>query len=135
MSRRLLAGRFEQRGQFESEGLAAKWIKLEDQTIRPGGGKKGKEFIYPHLLGLIELEIRIAGFQAGELIIHLQTGEFQETEGLFPDLDIRSADDHCHLVIDAAGPADFQAAVKMADTEHMLTIVEDFHGQADSWML
>ena len=42
-------------------------------------------------------------------------------------VDFRAADDHGHLVIGAAGPADFEAAVKVAESEHMLAVIDDFH--------
>ena len=135
----LLMARFfeweQQRSQLESESFAAERVELENEAVGSGRCKEREQGLDPHPLDLFEPEAGIAALQPGKLVVHLQTGKFQEVEGFVPDGNIGAADDHGHLVGLAAGSADFETSVKMTYPEYVLAIVENSHGTWAGLML
>ena len=121
----LNAGKY--RIKFKSECLSAKWVEFCNKNIRLKRDEMREEKLLPLRFDIFQHPSPSTWHHVLKILIHLQAGELQNFHPAGVIMSFRAAKDQCDLVFDCNGLTDFQATMKMADSQDVLAVVSNPH--------
>lgn len=120
---------------LKAKGFATKRVQLDHKHLGPVFRKKTHEKFAALFLGLLNGPTGITGGEVLEILIHPQARELKKANSRRHPGHRRASHDKLYLMAFSQGPADLKASVKMADTQDVLTIKGNSHGDRFSALM